>query len=191
MGNPAQSHQYCTVKSPFFPLADSIGCAGMSSVDNDECSLNRVHFTWCQSNAVLAVKINCLSTEFAAKKHGEGVRCAGMEREDEWREGGGRGGLEGGREGNVKGVGRDSVPHSGGEKGVPLRLHLEMQECEADQGQRSRKSYQGTCGIKVFKDKGGDRKQRQDQAKMEKLSPIEQVGMTPGGCGLDVMYFSR
>jgi hypothetical protein len=65
----------------------------------------------------------------------------------------------------------------GGEKGIPLRLFLEMQEYKADQGQGSAShTYQGVCGIKVFKDKGGDRKQRQDQAKLEKLSPKEQVG---------------
>lgn len=46
-----------------------------------------------------------------------------------------------------------------------------MQEFEGE------RSCQGTCGIKVFKDKGGDRKQRQDQAKVEKLSPAEQVGV--------------
>ena len=64
----------------------------------------------------------------------------------------------------------------GGEKGVALRLCLEMCECEVDK----RMVYRGGCGIKVFKDKGGDRKQRQDQCKMEKLSPHELVG----GCGL-------
>lgn len=68
----------------------------------------------------------------------------------------------------------------GGERGVPLRLYL---ECEADlvQGQGSGQSYQGMCGIKVFKDKGGDRKQRQDQAKIERLPPAEQVGVVSGG----------
>ncbi len=39
------------------------------------------------------------------------------------------------------------------------------------------KVYQGGCGIKVFKDKGGDRKQRLDQVKVEKMSPDEQVRM--------------
>lgn len=53
-------------------LVDSIGCAGLGSVGNDESSINCVHFTWSQRDAVLAVKMNCLSTEFAAKKHGEG-----------------------------------------------------------------------------------------------------------------------
>ena len=43
--------------------------------------------------------------------------------------------------------------------------------------------YQGVCWVKVFKDKGGDRKQRQDQSKMEKLPPEEQVGVV-SGCGL-------
>ena len=70
------------------------------------------------------------------------------------------------------------TPCIGGEKGVPLKLHLEL--CEGE-GQRS--VYQGMCWVKIFKDKGGDRKQRQDQSKIEKLPPEEQVGMT-GGCGL-------
>ena len=50
--------------------ADSIACAGLTSFENDEGNLNRVHFVWGQSKAVLAIKINCLSSEFAAKKHG-------------------------------------------------------------------------------------------------------------------------
>lgn len=52
---------------------DSIGCAGLSSVGDDDSSLSCVHFSWSHSNSVVAVKINCLSTEFAAKKHGEGA----------------------------------------------------------------------------------------------------------------------
>ena len=33
------------------------------------------------------------------------------------------------------------------------------------------------CNIKVFKDKGADRKQKQDQTKMEKLSQNDLVGL--------------
>lgn len=72
--------------------------------------------------------------------------------------------------------------HTGGEKGVPLRLHLEMRQCECGMnsgcGHRCECPvvYQGACSVKVFKDKGGDRKQRQDQSKIEKLPPSEQVG---------------
>ena len=32
-----------------------------------------------------------------------------------------------------------------------------------------------SCVSQVFKDKGGDRKQKQDQLKIEKLSPSERV----------------
>lgn len=74
-----------------------------------------------------------------------------------------------------------SPQYPGGEKGVPLRLHLEMRRCECDldsgrgHGSECQVVYQGACGIKVFKDKGGDRKQRQDQSRVEKLTPSEQV----------------
>ncbi len=52
---------------------DTKGSTGLQSMDNDDSALNRVIFTWgCgQKNVVLAVKLNCLSTEFAIKKHGE------------------------------------------------------------------------------------------------------------------------
>lgn len=53
-----------------------------------------------------------------------------------------------------------------------------MSQCEGDQVSGSGQVvYQGACGIKVFKDKGGDRKQRQDQSKVEKLPPYEQVNV--------------
>ena len=64
---------------------------------------------------------------------------------------------------------------------MPLRLYLEMRrcECELEAGHGHNGScevvYQGACGVKVFKDKGGDRKQRQDQTKIEKLPPNEKV----------------
>ena len=35
--------------------------------------------------------------------------------------------------------------------------------------------HSAACGVKVFKDKGGDRKQRQDLQKIEKLSKAQQV----------------
>lgn len=44
-------------------------------------------------------------------------------------------------------------------------------------GQHSACVYRGARAIKVFKDKGGDRKQRQDQTKAEKLCSNEQVGV--------------
>ncbi len=52
-------------------LADSLACAGLSSCENDEANLSSVHFVWGKASAVLAIKINCLSTEFAPKKHGK------------------------------------------------------------------------------------------------------------------------
>ena len=69
---------------------------------------------------------------------------------------------------------------SGGEKGVPLKLFLKMHRCDCDSGAGGYCGcgpvvYQGACAVKVFKDKGGDRKQRQDQSKLEKLPPSEQV----------------
>lgn len=54
---------------------------------------------------------------------------------------------------------------------MPLRLMLEVYDTSEGI------VFKGGCGIKVFKDKGGDRKQRQDQLKIEKLSFSEQVGM--------------
>ncbi len=36
-------------------------------------------------------------------------------------------------------------------------------------------NFRLVCNIKVFKDKGAERKQRQEQLKMEKLSPQEQA----------------
>ncbi len=52
--------------------ADSNGSVGLIRACNDELALNMIQFTWGESpQAVLAIKINCLSTEFAAKKHGE------------------------------------------------------------------------------------------------------------------------
>ncbi len=64
---------------------------------------------------------------------------------------------------------------SGGEKGVPLKLVLEMHECKGDILGGQILVYRGACSVKVFKDKGGDRKQRQDQLKAEKISPTERV----------------
>ena len=134
--------------------ADSIGCTGLTSVNNDESALHRVEFSWGQSStAVLAIKINCLSTEFAAKKHGEMTLQY--------------------PEPTLTFI---ISPPTGGEKGVPLKLFLEISQVDGEPlGEGGQLLYQGGCGIKVFKDKGGDRKQRQDQSKIEKLSPDEQV----------------
>ena len=78
--------------------------------------------------------------------------------------------------------------NAGGEKGVLLQVCMDFHSVDSEsclQGLR--------CDVKVclevelmladnvmeqvFKDKGGDRKQKQDQLKMEKLSPIERVGL--------------
>ena len=70
-------------------------------------------------------------------------------------------------------------PLLGGEKGVPLKLFLEVNASDAESmggaGGCGALLFQGGCGIKVFKDKGGDRKHRQDQSKVEKLPLDEQV----------------
>lgn len=98
---------------------DKVGCDGLSNFQNDE-QLNSISFYWSPLHlSILTVKMNCLSTEFAARKHG-------------------------------------------GEKGVPLLLVM-------DTATPTTHLHRGACTIKVFKDKGADRKQKQDQQKLEKL----------------------
>ena len=58
---------------------------------------------------------------------------------------------------------------------MPLKLLLEMHECKDEMLGNRLLVFRGMCSVKVFKDKGGDRKQRQDQVKMEKLTPAERV----------------
>ena len=56
--------------------ADSKGSSGLQSIDTDDTAVISVSFAWgCGQNAVLALKLNCLSTEFAVKKHGGFVSC--------------------------------------------------------------------------------------------------------------------
>ena len=64
----------------------------------------------------------------------------------------------------------------GGEKGVPLKLLLEVHECKDEVLGGQILVYRGGCSVKVFKDKGGDRKQRQDQLKAEKMGTLDRVG---------------
>ena len=64
--------QMCVIICLFVCCVDSIGCDNLTSVSNDDHSLHCVRFSWGQSKmAVLAIKLNCLSTEFALKKHGQ------------------------------------------------------------------------------------------------------------------------
>ena len=54
--------------------ADLSGCQGLRTVQNsDEANLACAHFTWGHTDtATVALKVNCLSTEFAIRKHGKG-----------------------------------------------------------------------------------------------------------------------
>ena len=60
---------------------------------------------------------------------------------------------------------------------MPLKLILEMRECKEDILGGQILVYRGTCSVKVFKDKGGDRKQRQDQLKADKMAAAERVSV--------------
>ena len=53
------------------PYPDAMSCDGLSDVQNSDQSLNVVSFVWSPLRpATLSFKVNCLSTEFAARKHG-------------------------------------------------------------------------------------------------------------------------
>ncbi|XP_064397820.1 transcription factor CP2-like [Halichondria panicea] len=118
---------------------DNVGCGGVGFIENSETNLQTISFTWSSlTPAIVAFKVNCLSSEFAPRKHG-------------------------------------------GERGIPLRLQLDTSSAEGSTGNmtsgdkgRERLVERLVCNIKVFKDKGAERKQRQEQLKMEKLSPLEQ-----------------
>ena len=61
---------------------------------------------------------------------------------------------------------------TGGERGVPLQLLLNTWMLTADKVV-CREVDRSYCLLKVFKDKGGDRKQKAEQQKSEKLPPSE------------------
>lgn len=53
--------------------SDQRGCDGVSGLQSGE-NINSLSFLWQplqRSTAIVSVKVNCLSSEFAAKKHGE------------------------------------------------------------------------------------------------------------------------
>ena len=51
--------------------SDRRGCDGVSHVQ-DTASLNSISFLWQPlQQGIVSLKINCLSSEFAAKKHGQ------------------------------------------------------------------------------------------------------------------------
>ena len=60
------------------------------------------------------------------------------------------------------------LPHLGGEKGVPLKLSLSTYSLR-DGEEVCLEVDQCYCLLKVFKDKGADRKQKAEQQKVEKL----------------------
>ena len=56
---------------PLSPPVDRRGCDGVSHVEDTE-SLNSLSWVWPpRQSGIVSVKINCLSSEFVAKKHGE------------------------------------------------------------------------------------------------------------------------
>ena len=57
---------------PYFTLpTDAMVCEGLSDVQNSDQAFNVISFVWSPLRvATLAFKVNCLSTEFAARKHG-------------------------------------------------------------------------------------------------------------------------
>lgn len=69
-----------------------------------------------------------------------------------------------------------SPPHTltGGERGVLLQLKLDTHLLNGAVAMETL-IHSAACCVKVFKDKGGDRKQRQDLQKIDKLSPEQQV----------------
>lgn len=62
---------------------------------------------------------------------------------------------------------------SGGEKGIPLQLVIDTHSFTGGSSTLGRHLHHAACNVKVFKDKGGDRRQKQDQQKLEKLPPHE------------------
>ena len=65
---------------------------------------------------------------------------------------------------------------TGGEKGALLRLEMDTFCVDPSNSSSPQHFHRCACNIKVFKDKGADRKQRQDQLKMEKLPQNDLVG---------------
>ena len=50
---------------------DVMVCEGLSDIQNSDQAFNVISFVWSPLRAAtLAFKVNCLSTEFAARKHG-------------------------------------------------------------------------------------------------------------------------
>ena len=130
---------------------DAMSCDGLSDIQNSDQSLNVVSFVWSPLRpASLCFKVNCLSTEFAARKHGES-----RERERD-------------KYFNCSPI---QLPFdlTGGEKGALLRLEMDTFCIDPSNSSSPQHFHHCACNIKVFKDKGADRKQRQDQLKMEKL----------------------
>ena len=145
---------------------DRRGCVGVTHIKDTE-NLSSFSFFWQSvETAIISVKINCLSSEFAPKKHGA-QQISTL---------------------RLCYVYFYSV---GGEKGILLQVSVDFYSVAPEEHlQRS------GCNIKVcfilclltssvvvlrrwqvFKDKGGDRKQKQDSQKMEKLSPSERVSI--------------
>ena len=55
-------------------LTDNVGCGGLVCIENSEANLHCISFTWSsQRPSIVAFKVNCLSSEFAARKHGKTI----------------------------------------------------------------------------------------------------------------------
>ena len=67
-----ESERKVSHTTPLSP-SDRMACDGLSDIQNDQ-AFNVVSFLWSPLREnTLAFKVNCLSTEFAARKHGGSV----------------------------------------------------------------------------------------------------------------------
>ena len=141
----------------------------------DSESLNSLSWLWpSRQRGIVSVKINCLSSEFVAKKHGQPLAlCQNTH--------------------NTQQTSRpvSIVVYVGGEKGILLLLSMDVYHVGHEQHHLQRSGCNikvhsegvyihvaadaGMMSWQVFKDKGGDRKQKQDQLKVEKLTAAERV----------------
>ncbi|XP_019849643.1 PREDICTED: upstream-binding protein 1-like [Amphimedon queenslandica] len=109
----------------------AVSCSGVSNIQHHDDFINFASFVWAShEESVVSFKINALSSEFTAKKHG-------------------------------------------GEKGVPFRLVLNTYSIPSIEDTGGTHISKCFCLVKVFKDKGADRKHKHDLQKREKLQSDE------------------
>jgi transcription factor CP2-like protein len=115
---------------------DRAGCYGVSNVVQEEEKVNVISFFWTSvQEAIVSVKVNCLSTEFSARKHG-------------------------------------------GEKGVPLQLMVDTYTVDSSASKETH-IHRTYCQVKVFKDKGAERKHKMDQQRLGKLGQEDMAKYKP------------